>query len=83
MPDPPLDVRDDLTGIGLVPAPVEVLGSQAELDDEVAGQVLRLDFAAFLPPEPQQGASSSPMMIRASEPPMKWRRGLADGSATS
>ena len=30
-------------------------GHQAELDDEVAGQVLRLDLASFLPPEPEQG----------------------------
>ncbi len=55
MPDVPLDVRDDLAGIGLVPAPVEVLGGQAELDDEVAGEVLRLDLAALFPPQPQQG----------------------------
>ena len=55
MPDLPLDVRDDLTGIGLVPAPVELLGDQAELDDEVAGQVLWLDLAALFPPQPQQG----------------------------
>ena len=55
MPDPPLDVRDDLAGIALVPMPVEVLGHQAELDDEVAGEVLRLDLAAFLPPEAEQG----------------------------
>ena len=39
----------------LVPAPVEVLGDDAELDDEVAGQVLRLDLAALFPPEPEQG----------------------------
>ena len=54
MPDLPLDVRDDLTGIGLVPAPVQLLGGQAELDDEVAGQVLRLDLAAFFPPKPEE-----------------------------
>ena len=55
MPDLPLDVRDDLPGIALVPAPIEVLGDQAELDDEVAGEVLRLDLAALFPPEPEQG----------------------------
>ena len=55
MPDPALDVGDDLPGIGFVPAPVEVLGDDAELDDEVAGQVLRLDLAALFPPQPQQG----------------------------
>ena len=37
-----------------IPAPVEVLGHSPELDDEVAGEVLRLDLAAFLPPEPKQ-----------------------------
>ena len=55
MADPLLDVRDDLAGIGLVPAAIEVLGHDAELDDKVAGQVLRLDLAAFLPPQPEQG----------------------------
>ena len=45
----------DLAGIALVPAPVELLGRGPELDDEVAGQVLRLDLAALLPPEAEQG----------------------------
>ena len=45
----------DLAGIALVPVPVEVLGHGAELDDQVAGEVLRLDLAALLPPEPEQG----------------------------
>ena len=55
MADLPLDVRDDLTGVGLVPAPVQLLGGRAELNDEVAGQVLWLNLAAFFPPQPQQG----------------------------
>ena len=29
--------------------------AEPELDDEVAGKVLRLDLAAFLAPQPQQG----------------------------
>src|SRR5216684_2920993 len=37
------------------PAPVEVLGHTAELDDQVGREVFRLDLAAFLPPEPQEG----------------------------
>jgi hypothetical protein len=37
MEDPPLDVRDELAGIGLVPAPIEFLGDEPKLDDEVAG----------------------------------------------
>jgi hypothetical protein len=56
VPDPLLDIRDDLACIGLVPAPIQVLGSEAELDDEVAGQIFRLDFTAFLPPKPDQRA---------------------------
>ena len=55
MLDPPLDLVDDLAGLALVPVPVEVLGHEAELDDEVARQVLRLDLAALLAPEAQQG----------------------------
>jgi hypothetical protein len=35
--EPLLDIRDDLTGIGLVPAPIEILGYDTKLDDEVAG----------------------------------------------
>ena len=50
MSDMLLHVRDDLTGIGLVPAPVEVLRDGPELDDEVAGEVLRLGLAALLAP---------------------------------
>ena len=54
MPDLPLDVRNGLTGIRLIPAPVQLLSGQAELDDEVAGEVLWLDLPAFLPPEAKQ-----------------------------
>jgi hypothetical protein len=52
MADLPLDIRDDLTGIGLVPASVQRLGGQAQLDDEVAGEVLRFNLATFFPPQP-------------------------------
>ena len=51
----PLHVVDDLAGVALVPVPVEVLGHGAELDDQVAGEVFRLDLAALLPPQPDQG----------------------------
>jgi hypothetical protein len=37
------------------PDPIERLGHQAELDDEVAGQVLGLGLAALFPPEAEQG----------------------------
>ena len=52
--DPPLHVLDGVAGVALVPAPVEVLGDGAELDDQIVGEVLRLDLAAFLPPEPNE-----------------------------
>jgi hypothetical protein len=50
-----LDVFDRLASIALVPEPVEILGGLAELNDEVAGQVLGLDFAALFPPEADEG----------------------------
>jgi hypothetical protein len=40
--------------MGLIPAPIEVLGHRSELDEEIAGQVLRLDLAALFPPEPDR-----------------------------
>ena len=55
MAGPLLDICDDPPGIGLVPAPVKLLGGEAELHDQIAGQVLRLDLAALFPPQPQQG----------------------------
>ena len=45
--DQPLDVRDDLTAIRLIPPPIKFLGNDPELDNEVAGQVLGLDLAAL------------------------------------
>jgi hypothetical protein len=51
---PALDVRDRLAGVALVPTPVEVLGYGPELDDQVAGKILRLDLAALLLPEADQ-----------------------------
>ena len=53
--DPTLDVFDGLPRIALVPVPIEGLGHQAELDDEVAGQVLGLGLAALFPPKAEQG----------------------------
>ena len=49
-----LDIGDDLPGIGFVPAPVQLLGYDPELDDEVAREVLRFSLAALLSPKPQQ-----------------------------
>src|SRR6516162_209227 len=55
MHEPMLNAFNGLPGIPLVPMPIEDLSRYAELDDEVAGEVLRLDLAAFLAPEADQG----------------------------
>ena len=52
-----LHVGKDLPGAGLIPS----AGSGPrwpgrELDNEIAGQVLGLDLAPLLPPEPQEGS---------------------------
>jgi hypothetical protein len=73
VPKVPLDVRDHLTGICLIPTTIKILCREAELDDKVAGEILRLDLASFSRQRRRRAASSSPMMIRASEPPMNWR----------
>jgi hypothetical protein len=52
---PALNRTDDLAGLVLVPRPVQMLGDDPELDDKVAGQVLRLGLAALLPPQLEQG----------------------------
>jgi hypothetical protein len=56
VPDLPLDVGERLTGISLVPASIEILSGQPELDDEIAREVFRLDLAPFFAPEPKEGA---------------------------
>ena len=53
MPDMALNIGKDLPGIRFVPAPVQVFGHQAKLNDEIAGEVFWLDFPAFFPPQPQ------------------------------
>ena len=55
MTDLALNIRKNLTGVSLIPAPVQVLGRDPQLDNEVAGQVLGVDLAQFLPPEPKEG----------------------------
>ena len=55
MLDPPLHVRDGVAGVTLIPAPVEVLGDRPKLHDQIVGQILRLELAAFFAPEPEQG----------------------------
>ena len=56
MADLLLDIDKHLTGVGLVPAPVHLLGRKTEQDEEIAGEVLGLDFAAFFAPKPQDGS---------------------------
>jgi hypothetical protein len=60
MPQPMLDAFDCLPGIAFVPMAVEGLGHKAELDDEVAGQVLRLGLAPFLRHRRTRAASLPP-----------------------
>jgi hypothetical protein len=47
MPDLALNVGKNLTGIGLIPPPVQLLGCKPELNDQIARKILRLDLAAF------------------------------------
>ena len=75
MPDPTLDVGEHLAGVAFEPVAVEGFGDDAELDNEVAGEVVgleprRVSRATGGVGRPRQ----SPMIIRASEPPMKERR---------
>jgi hypothetical protein len=74
MLDPALHLCDDISGVTLEPVPVKVLGDSAELDDEVAGKVLRLEFAAFLAPE-----SNERRLVRAHDDPSV---GAADKGST-
>jgi hypothetical protein len=64
MADAPLHVGDRLSGIALEPRSVEVLRDDAELDDQVSGQVLGLKFTALFLPQPKQGG-----FIRAHDDP--------------
>ena len=54
-------------------APVERLGGDAELDDEIVAQVLGFDFAALFPPQADQrrlvGAHNDPGVRAADEQP--------------
>jgi hypothetical protein len=45
-----------MPGITLVPVPVQPLSGQAELDNEIAGEILRLDLAAFFLPKANEGS---------------------------
>jgi hypothetical protein len=56
MSEPTLHGFDALAGVAFVPTPIESFSRYPELDDEVAREVFRLDFPAFLSPEASQGS---------------------------
>ena len=56
MEDLPLHLGDHLAGVALVPVPVEVLGHDPELDDQVCRKVLGIDLAALFPPKAEEGS---------------------------
>ena len=58
--DPPLHLRNDVPGSALEPMPIEGLGHEAKLDDEIVREVLRFGLATFLAPQPQQGSLVAP-----------------------
>src|SRR5262249_33854413 len=55
MLDLALHVSDAPAGVTLVPRAVELFGRGPQLHNEVAGQVFRIGFTAFLTPELDQG----------------------------
>src|SRR5579864_1959094 len=50
-----LDIRYHGAGVALIPGPVERLGGDAELRDEIVREVLRLDLAALFAPKANKG----------------------------
>jgi hypothetical protein len=50
-----LYVGQHLAGIGLIPAPIKLLGSDTELDNQIARQILGLDLAPLFPPKAKEG----------------------------
>ena len=51
-----LNILDDVTGVALVPAPIEFFGHRAELNDQIFGEVFGLDLASFFPPKANEQA---------------------------
>jgi hypothetical protein len=78
VPHPALHVLERFAGVRLKPAPVQGLGRDAELDDEVARQVRRLDLAALLLPQAKKGcfvaAHDNSCVGAANEKPAAWDR---------
>jgi hypothetical protein len=52
--DPALDVGDGTLSVAFVPVPVQRLGGDAELNDEVVAHIVRLGLAALLLPQPDE-----------------------------
>ena len=50
MLDPPLYILDGMTGVALVPAPIEVFGDRAQLYDQIMSEIFRFGLAALLAP---------------------------------
>jgi hypothetical protein len=82
--DCPLDVGNDLAGFGLVPTPIEILGCEPELHDQIVGEIQRLDLTPLFLPQSYQGsfivAHNDPRIGAADEPaPIdKFRRPIHD-----
>jgi hypothetical protein len=78
----PLSVLHALAGVQLEPMAIELLGGDAELDDEVGREVLRLDLAAFLLPEPDKRgfivAHDDSRVSAANKPPAAVREQCTD-----
>jgi hypothetical protein len=53
---PGLDRCNPAAGVALVPGAVELFGYVTELHDQIAGKVLRPDFAPFLAPQAHKGS---------------------------
>ena len=70
---PALDIFDHLPGRALVPLPVQGFGREPELDERLPDRSSGSASPRFSRQRRCRAASSLPMMIRASEPPIKVR----------
>jgi hypothetical protein len=76
MLDPPLDRCDHLAGVALVPMPVRASVAFPSCTRRLPVRSSGLASPRFSRQRRRRAASSLPMMMRASEPPMKSRRVL-------
>ena len=74
VPDALLDVVDHLSGVALIPMPVQVLCDPPSWTMRFPDRSSGSASPRFSRQSRSRAASSAPMMIRASEPPMKCRR---------